>query len=150
MVYFNMMEFFESETARERKIANKAKTWLEQREVEQNLRVLVAQILDPLRMDMGYPIHVNSGYRCPALNEAIGGAKNSQHMKGMAADITMVPTGNTIWNAKQLNIEAFDRIRDGYSFDQLIIYGEGKDRGRFIHVSFKSYGDNRNQVLNLK
>lgn len=150
MVYFNMMEFFNSPMARKLRIENVASTWVEQREVEQNLRTLVEKILDPLRMDMGYPIHVNSGYRSPALNTAIEGAKNSQHMKGMAADITLVPVGRSIWNSKQLNQQAFDYIRDNFTFDQLIIYGMGKDKGRFIHVSYNSNGANRNQTLNLK
>ena len=145
-----MMEFFNSPMARKLRIENVANTWLEQREVEQNLRTLVEKILDPLRMDMGYPIQINSGYRCPALNTVIGGAKNSQHMKGMAADITLVPTEKCIWNPKQLNREAFEYIRDRFVFDQLIIYGMGNDKGRFIHVSYNPYGTNRKQTLNLK
>lgn len=150
MVYFNMMEFFNSPMARKLRIANVASTWIEQREVEQNLEALVRKVLDPLRMDMSYPIHVNSGYRCPALNSAIEGARNSQHMKGMAADITLVPTEKCIWNPKQLNQRAFEYIRDNFVFDQLIIYGMGKDMGRFIHVSYNPNGGNRNQTLNLK
>lgn len=150
MVYFNMMEFFNSPTARILRIENVASTWMEQREVEQNLETLVRKVLDPLRMDMGYPIQVNSGYRCPALNAVIEGAKNSQHMKGMAADITLVPTEKCIWNSKQLNQQAFEYIRDNFVFDQLIIYGMGKDMGRFIHVSYNPDGNNRNQTLNLK
>ena len=150
MVYFNMMEFFNSQTAREMRIANMASTWLEQREVEQNLETLVRKVLDPLRMDMGYPIQINSGYRCPALNTAIGGAKNSQHMKGMAADITLISTGKCIWNSKHLNIDAFEYIRDNFTFDQLIIYGMGNDMGRFIHVSYNPSRENRKQTLNLK
>lgn len=145
-----MMEFFNSPMARRLRIENVASTWIEQREVEQNLETLVRKVLDPLRMDMGYPIHVNSGYRCPALNAAIEGAKNSQHMKGMAADITLIPTEKCIWNAKQLNQQAFDYIRDNFVFDQLIIYGLGNDMGRFIHVSYNPNGTNRNQTLNLK
>ena len=145
-----MMEFFDSPKALELRISNMASTWMEQREVEQNLETLVRKVLDPLRMDMGYPIQVNSGYRCPALNAAIEGAKNSQHMKGMAADITLIPTEKCIWNAKQLNQQAFDYIRDNFVFDQLIIYGLGNDMGRFIHVSYNPNGNNRNQMLNLK
>lgn len=145
-----MMEFFNSPMARKMRLENVASTWLEQREVEQNLQTLVTMILDPLRMDMGYPIQVNSGYRCPALNEVLEGSKNSQHMKGMAADITLIPREKSIWNGKQLNQQAFEYIRDNFVFDQLIIYGEGNDKGRFIHVSYNSNGKNRKQTLNLK
>lgn len=150
MVYFNMMEFFNSPMAREMRIENVASTWQEQREVERNLRTLVEKILDPLRMDMGYPIHVNSGYRCPALNEAVGGAKNSQHMKGMAADITLVPTEGCIWNKRQLNQQAFECIRDNFDFDRLVNYGMRNGKGHFIHVSYNPNGANRKQTLNLK
>ena len=43
--------------------------------------------LQRLRDMIGAPIHVNSGYRCPAWNKRVGGAKNSTHMRGIAADI---------------------------------------------------------------
>ncbi len=49
---------------------------------------LVETILDPLREAWGSPLYVNSGYRCPALNHAVGGVPHSQHMLGEAADIT--------------------------------------------------------------
>jgi uncharacterized protein YcbK (DUF882 family) len=62
-----------------------------------SLNRLVEQVLDPLREAWGGPIHVNSGYRCPALNRAIGGAPRSQHMKGEAADITV---GSQLDNAR--------------------------------------------------
>lgn len=53
--------------------------------VDLNLIVL----LEKLRAEVGQPIHVSSGYRCPKHNAAVGGATNSYHMKGMAADITI-------------------------------------------------------------
>ena len=66
-------------------------------EVEQNLTALVATILDPLRERYGKPINVNSGYRCQALNKAVGGVRNSQHLTGEAADID---TGSKTENRK--------------------------------------------------
>lgn len=45
--------------------------------------------LQVLRDYLGEPVRINSGYRSPAYNKAIGGAKNSQHMKATAADITV-------------------------------------------------------------
>ena len=57
-------------------------------EVIGNAIALVEEVLDPLRKAYGKPIRVNSGYRCPAKNKAVGGATASQHMKGEAADIT--------------------------------------------------------------
>ena len=52
------------------------------------LHVLVDQLLDPIREAWGEPIVVSSGYRCKELNALVGGAKNSHHMLGCAADIT--------------------------------------------------------------
>lgn len=52
------------------------------------LTALVDNVLDPLRRAWGAPITVTSGYRCTRLNAAVGGAANSHHLRGMAADIT--------------------------------------------------------------
>lgn len=47
----------------------------------------LVSILDILRNQVGKPVHINSGYRTPTRNKAVGGAKYSYHMRGMAADI---------------------------------------------------------------
>lgn len=47
----------------------------------------LVSILDILRNQIGKPVHINSGYRTPTRNKAVGGAKYSYHMRGMAADI---------------------------------------------------------------
>lgn len=52
-----------------------------------NLTTLCDKILQPARNQFGKPIHVNSGYRCPVLNKAVGGVKNSYHLTGQAADL---------------------------------------------------------------
>jgi len=57
--------------------------------VEANLARLAAEGLEPLRVNLGnVPLHVNSGYRCPAYNTRIGGAEQSQHKEGKAADLS--------------------------------------------------------------
>jgi len=103
-----------------------------------NLENLVDKILDPLREIYDKPIYVNSGYRSPEVNMAIGGVNNSQHMKGEAADITA--------GSSQENRRLFQMIANGgYEFDQLI-----DERGyRWIHVSLKRIGYNRKQILHL-
>lgn len=53
-----------------------------------NVAALVDKVLDPLRQAWGRPIRVTSGYRCPALNKAVGGVATSMHLTGHAADIT--------------------------------------------------------------
>ena len=98
--------------------------------VRENIEALVEAVLDPARERLGKPIRVNSGYRCPRHNEEVLGARNSQHMRGEAADITC----SDIPRLKQL-------IRENGKFDQMIDYGT------FLHVSFKRFGPNRHQVL---
>ena len=83
MKYFTIAELTHSTTAQLRGIDNTPS-----QQVINNLTALVDNVLDPLREAWGAPIHVNSGYRCPALNKAVGGVPASQHMAGEAADIT--------------------------------------------------------------
>lgn len=108
-------------------------------EARKNITVLVGAVLDPLREHYGRPIQVNSGYRCPAHNKAVGGVPNSQHLRGEAADIT---AGNPTENLKLARI-----IRENGQFDQLIY--ERTDRAgrpQWLHVSWKQNG-NRGIVL---
>ena len=98
---------------------------------------LCGKLLQPLRELHGGPIDVNSGCRSYAVNRAVGGARNSQHMRGEAADITV--------HCKEGNKRLFELIRDNLSFDQLI---DERDYS-WIHVSYRSVERNRNQVLRL-
>ena len=79
---FRLSEFTRSDTAKRLGIENECSS------VEQvlNLAYLCHMVLQPLRDKFG-PIRITSGYRCPELNHAVGGVKNSQHMRGEAADI---------------------------------------------------------------
>lgn len=79
---FTFDEMTASDKARELGIDNTPPAW-----ARQNIVALVQNILDPLREAFGKPIYVTSGYRCPRLNVAVGGVANSNHMKGLAADI---------------------------------------------------------------
>lgn len=99
-------------------------------EVIENLRALAVNILQPLRDALGTPVNINSGYRCPSLNRSIGGATNSQHMTGQAADIVDFTHGNEYLfkKIKELNLP-FDQIIDEFNF-------------RWVHVS---YDPNRNR-----
>lgn len=104
--------------------------------ITDNLTKLIEAVLDPLREWYGKPIIVNSGYRCEALNKAIGGAKSSQHMLGEAADITV--------GSKEENEKLFDYIKDNLEFDQLI----NESDFSWVHVSYRE-GRLRKQVLEL-
>ena len=78
----------------------------------ENIRSLCETILEPLRQHAGIPIQLNSGYRCPALNRAVGGSSQSQPLKGEAADIRVPdPQTGEAW---------FRWMRDHLPFDQLI------------------------------
>ena len=103
--------------------------------VPENVKALVENVLDPLREKYGKPIKVNSGYRCPNHNLAVGGATQSQHMKGEAADIAMV-------HGSRFKVhDLAQAIVENGKFDQLIIYPT------FVHVSWKRQGGNRKQIL---
>ena len=101
------------------------------------LITLCNKVLQPARDMYGKPIRVNSGFRSPAVNKAVGGAPNSQHTRGEAADITVF--------SKEENKKLFELIRDNLSFDQLI----NERNYSWIHVSYRSEEENRKQVLKM-
>jgi len=106
-------------------------------EVIENLRALCINILQPLRDALGTPVNINSGYRCPSLNTSIGGAKNSQHMTGQAADIVDLNHGNEfLFNKiKELDLP-FDQMIDEFDF-------------RWVHVSYDP-ARHRHEILQAK
>jgi hypothetical protein len=134
--YFTLQEMLESATARRLKIAEQFNP---PAEIVTNLELLCKNILDPLREKCG-AINVTSGYRSPALNKAVKGAKSSQHMKGQAADIKGINCSNA---------ELFNQIQKlKLPFDQMIWeYGTDKEPS-WVHVSFGSL--NRRQILYVK
>lgn len=132
MKYFTMKELAKSSTADKLGIDNTPTP-----EASVQLSNLVTHVLDPLREMYGKPITVNSGYRCPKLNDAVGGAKNSQHMRGEAADITA--------GSKMENKRLFELIWDNLPFDQLI----DESNYSWVHVSYVSSSKNRKQILSL-
>ena len=102
---------------------------------DENMEALVREVLDPVRRKIGKPIVVNSGFRCPLHNKAVGGATSSQHVKGEAADIALEPRN---YESTEKLAEA---IMNGGKWDQLILYPT------FVHVSYKRNGGNRRQIL---
>lgn len=134
MKYFTINELTKSATAARKGIDNTPDAT-----VKKNLELLVENILDPLREAWGAPIIVSSGYRCPKLNRAVGGAKASQHMLGQAADI------HTVSDKPADNKKLFDLIRSlKLPFDQLI----NEYNYNWVHVSFGPR--NRRQILTIK
>ena len=80
--FFTLEEFTRSSTAKRLKIDNTPSE-----EVVRNIQYGVQMVLEPLRRILQTPIIITSGYRCAALNKAVGGVANSWHTKGNAADL---------------------------------------------------------------
>lgn len=131
MKYFTIEEMTKSSTATAKHIDNTPN-----QTVIDNLTKLIEIVLDPLREWYGKPIRVNSGFRCEALNEAVGGSDTSQHRLGEAADITV--------GTKKGNKKLFEYIKDNLPFDQLI----NESNFSWVHVSYRE-GRLRKQVLAL-
>ena len=127
---FALEEFTRSTTANREGISNQPGP----AEVA-NISALVLNVLQPLRDAVGFPINITSGYRSPQLNAAIGGATNSQHLKGQAADLV-----------SQDNAKLFNYIMTNLPFDQLIWEAGNDDQPEWVHVSYKP-SFNRKQVL---
>jgi|TARA_R100001460_G_scaffold57043_1_gene96784 hypothetical protein len=106
----------------------------------ETMKVTAAKIFEPLREFVGGPIKVTSMYRSPALNEAIGGSKTSQHMKGQAMDLDDVYGFKT-------NAEMYHWIKENLNFDQLIWEFGTDTNPNWIHVSYVNDEDNRNRCL---
>ena len=143
--YFELTEFIDSSTARQKSIQN-APTW----EVVEHLLEL-CRFLDDLReawsrtpAGKGTGLRVSSGYRCPALNTAVGGVKNSAHMRGDAADL--VPSNGKIDEFIKFLKNWLPKYERG--FDQCIV--ESKKGSRWVHFSnYGAGGGQRRQLFDL-
>ena len=106
----------------------------------ENMMFVSERIFEPLRAYVNGPIRINSFYRGPELNKAIGGSKKSQHCKGQAMDID--DTYGVMSNATMYNW-----IKKNLDFDQMIWEFGNKKNPDWIHVSYVSPEDNRNRCL---
>lgn len=131
--YFTIAELCHSDTAVSRGIDNSPTE-----EVVQRLTALVTNALDPIREAYGAPLRVNSGYRSPAVNKAVGGSSTSEHMTGEAADLsTGSKTGNrNLFNLIQTLGVPFRQLINEYDYS-------------WIHVSHSSTKANNKQVFSI-
>jgi len=135
---FSLEELIASKTARDKRIDNTPTP-----EVVANLEKLCQEVLQPIRNKYGRAITITSGYRCPKLNSAIGGVKNSQHMSGCAADIKCTATSKAVlFNIIKEMIQKGE-IKVG----QLIWEYGTKKEPNWIHVSLPY--SKVNQILYL-
>ena len=133
--HFNLKEFTKSETAIRKRIDNTPSS-----QHASNLKLVCEKILEPVRNHFGKPIRINSGYRGPALNSAVGGSSKSQHCNGEAVDFEIDGLPNP---------ELAKWVAENCEFDQIILEfydpKEGPNSG-WVHASY-SAGKNRKQKL---
>jgi len=133
--HFNLKEFTKSETATRKRIDNTPNA-----QHAQNLKNVCEKILEPVRRHFGKPVRINSGYRGPALNAAVGGSSKSQHCNGEAVDFEIDGLPNP---------DLAKWVAENCDFDQIILEfydpKEGPNSG-WVHASY-SAGKNRKQKL---
>jgi zinc D-Ala-D-Ala carboxypeptidase len=105
-----------------------------------NMWALAYQVFEPLREWVGGPIKINSFFRSPELNKAIGGSSKSQHCQGRAIDIDDVYGYKT-------NAEMFDYIQKNLDFDQMIWEFGDDNNPDWLHISYCSTDENRRRCL---
>ena len=138
MKYFTIEELCQSETAEKYKIDNTPSE-----EIKKNLETLVDCLLDPLREAWRSPIIINSGYRCPILNKAVGGSKTSSHMSGWSVD--MRPKNGKMEEFKKFVVE-FIKTR---FWDQCILEKSGNVE--WIHLSlYNNSGKQRKMIFSIE
>ena len=132
--YFSFEELCASDYATRHNISNTP-----DHEVFESIRVLAAG-LERVRSVLSVPMHINSGYRSPKLNSALGGSKNSAHMRGLAADFTAVRLGTP----KDICAMIMTHAKE-IGFDQII------QEGAWVHIAFPDAGEEpRYEVLTAK
>ena len=130
MKYFSISELTHSDTAVSVRIDNTPTAAAVPLMVE-----LIDRVLDPIREHWGLPIRVTSGYRCPELNDWVGGVEDSYHMDGCAADITAL--GINEEHRRHRNIELMSLIRTLHLTGKIALTEcyAGPDY-RYIHVAY--------------
>lgn len=138
--YFELKEFVASNVAKKRGIDNCPSF-----EVVEHLSELVDKILDPLRAAYGKPIFVGSGFRCEALNKAVGGVDTSAHKKGYAADLQSEDSVKDLFEFIKSWL-----ISTKTKFDQLIIEKD-KNGEEWVHLGmYNNKGQQRGEIKSLK
>lgn len=134
--HFSWAEVTRSQTANRLGIRNQPS-----QEAAERIEGLCQWVLEPVRSHFGRPVRLNSCYRGPALNKAVGGSPTSNHVIGCAADLEISSVSNG---------DIAEWIRDsGLEFDELILeaYTPGNPSSGWVHVAFRPGMQNRYKVL---
>lgn len=142
ITHFSIDEFVASDTAVRLKIRNELPDDLEPH-VWATLAMLegVRAYLSK-RAGRDVPVQIVSGYRCPALNNAVGGVPSSDHVKGMAADIRAPAFGTPLEVARELSGHV-----DDLNIGQLI--NEFPGPGGWVHVSIRKPDKLVNRIITI-
>jgi hypothetical protein len=134
---FSLQEYTKSQTATRQGLDNTPGE-----EHMASAEALFQNVVQAVRDNFGVTV-INSGYRGPALNEAVGGSSNSQHCKGEAVDIECPGTGN---------YDVAKWIEDNLDYDQLILefYTPGIPDSGWVHVSYKTEGNRKQSLTAMK
>jgi len=134
---FSLQEFTKSQTATRQGLDNAPND-----EHLASATALFENVVQKVRDNFGVTV-INSGYRGPALNTAVGGSSNSQHCKGEAVDIECPGTGN---------YDVAKWIESNLDFDQLILefYTPGIPDSGWVHVSYKTEGNRKQSLTAMK
>lgn len=130
-VYFTLFELCKSATAKRLGLFN-VPTFSD----VANLSRLCETVLDVARKELNAPITVTSGYRCPAVNKAVGGVKTSQHMYGLAVDVVCTDLPRL-----------FDILASNPNIDQLL-YEHNNNGSIWLHVSISEQGVKPRNYIN--
>lgn len=133
--HFNLEELIVSPTAKRLGIPNTPTP-----EHIANMKYVCEKILEPVREHFGKPVTINSSYRAPLVNKAVGGSKTSQHVNGQAVDFEIQGIDNKA---------VADWVADNLEFDQVILefYSSNDKNSGWVHASIKKEGGNRRQRL---
>ena len=134
--HFSLAELIVSPTAKRLGLSN-----VPTQEHIANMKYVCEMILEPVRRHFGKPVQINSSYRAPLVNKAVGGSKTSQHSNGEAVDFEVPGISNKV---------VADWVADNLTFDQVILeFYSAKDGANsgWVHASIKRNGANRNMRM---
>ena len=134
----SLHEAIQSQTATRRKIDN---TPTEQH--LKNMNLVAERCFEPIRTHFGVPLFISSFYRSKRLNQAIGGSKTSDHQYGLAIDIDADVFGGVT------NAEIYEWAKVNLEYDQLIWEFGTEENPAWVHISYRSPSQNRNQAFKI-